>query len=232
MSSKKILIIDDDVLMRRSLAYNLEQNGFHTTTAGSAEDGLLTVQINRPDLILLDIGLPGMDGLQALKEFRDKLGLPVILLTARRRELDEVLGLELGADDYVTKPFNFDVLLAHVKAVLRRSAVKEINNQKGPIIAGRFTIDVNAHIAILDGCELSLTPHEFGLLYVLVQNAGKVVSAEDLLTAIWGAEFVGEPQVVYVHMRGLRNKVESDPTNPRLIQTIRGIGYRLNIDQE
>jgi DNA-binding response OmpR family regulator len=227
--SKHLLLIDDDVLMRRSLSFNLEQAGFRVTTAGSAEDGLLIVQADRPDLVLLDIGLPGMDGLQAIKEFRDHLGLPVILLTARRRELDEVLGLELGADDYVSKPFNFDVLLAHIKAVLRRVQVTESPAEQARIQVGNIEIDTAAHIASLNGKELDLTPKEFELLTVLAQNAGKVVSAEDLLKIIWGAEYTGEPQVVYVHMRGLREKIEADPQTPSRIITVRGVGYRLEL---
>ncbi len=215
--------------MRRSLSFNLEKNGYRTTTAESAEDGLVVATNDKPDLVLLDIGLPGMDGLQALKEFRDRLGIPVILLTARRRELDEVLGLELGADDYVTKPFNLDVLIAHIKAVLRRSqSVIEPLESVKLLSIGDLFIDLEAHTVTLDGKGVDLTPREFEILAILMQNAGKVVAAEDLLKIIWGAEYVGEPQVVYVHMRGLREKIERDPKNPSLIITVRGVGYRLD----
>jgi DNA-binding response OmpR family regulator len=225
--TRHILIIDDDALIRRSLSYNLDQNGFQTSTAGNAEDGIKMAQAEAPDLILLDIGLPGMDGLQALKEFRERMGLPVILLTARRRELDEVLGLELGADDYITKPFNLDVLLAHIKAVLRRSNIVESSAASDPIKVGDLIIDQAAHTAIFANKPLELTPREFDILSVLAQNAGKVVSSDDLLRIIWGAEYVGQPQVVYVHMRGLREKLEENPENPQKIVTIRGVGYRL-----
>jgi len=224
---RHLLLIDDDALMRRSLSFNLEQNGFRTTTAASAEDGMLAAQVEPPDLVILDIGLPGMDGLQALREFRDRLGLPVILLTARRRELDEVLGLELGADDYITKPYNLDVLLAHVKAVLRRSSTPDSPPASQPLSIGDLVIDPAAHSVSRSAQLISLTPREFDLLLVLAQNAGRVVAAEDLLKAVWGAEYVGEPQVVYVHMRGLREKIEEDPENPRRILTMRGVGYRL-----
>jgi DNA-binding response OmpR family regulator len=225
--SRHILIIEDDALMRRSLSFNLEQNGFSTTTAGSAEDGLVIAQNDRPDLVLLDIGLPGMDGLEAIKEIRDRLGIPVILLTARRRELDEVLGLELGADDYITKPFNLDVLIAHIKAVLRRTSQPEKSFSEAPIKVGKLQIDPQAHTAMIGDRLLNLTPREFDLLAVLAQNAGKVVSAEDLLKIIWGADYIGEPQIVYVHMRGLREKLETDSKNPQWIVTVRGVGYRL-----
>jgi DNA-binding response OmpR family regulator len=225
---KRLLVIDDDALLRRSLAYNLEQNGFHTLTASNAEDGLIQASLDRPDLVLLDIGLPGMDGLQALKEFRDRLGLPVILLTARRRELDEVLGLELGADDYVTKPYNLDVLLAHIRAVLRRSSLSDpVSN--GPLEVGILEIDPQAHSASLAGKPLELTPREFDLLFTLAQNAGKTISSEDLLKYVWGAEFVGEPQVVYVHMRSLRLKLDQAQPGSELISTLRGVGYRLEL---
>lgn len=225
---KHLLLIEDDVLMRRSLSYNLEKAGFRTSTAGSAEDGLLIVESDRPDLVLLDIGLPGMDGLQALKVFRDRLGLPVILLTARRRELDEVLGLELGADDYITKPYNLDVLLAHIRAVLRRTNIKEPVNELITFKINGLDLDIGAHTASLDGKPLDLTPKEFELLIVLAQNSGRVVPVDDLLKMIWGADYVGEPQVVYVHMRGLREKIEADPQKPKRITTVRGVGYRLD----
>jgi len=231
-----ILLVEDDALMRRSLSFNLENQGFRTSTAASAEDGLAIARHEKPDLTLLDIGLPGMDGLQALKEFRDRLGIPVILLTARRRELDEVLGLELGADDYVTKPFNLDVLLAHIRAVLRRAKPQsEPTLLESRMEAGDLVVDLQAHIATLGGEKLSLTPREFDLLSVLAQNAGKVVPADDILKIVWGAEYTGEPQVVYVHMRSLREKLKkaararNDNPNPDQIVTIRGVGYRLEI---
>jgi len=226
--SKHILIVDDDALLRRSLAFNLEQNSFRTSTAASAEDALALARQDIPDLVLLDIGLPGMDGLDALRRFQDHLGVPVIFLTARRRELDEVLGLELGADDYITKPFNLDVLLAHIKAVLRRSgAAPALTNEPVPLIIGDLSIDQAAHIVMVAGRSIELPPKEFDLLYTLALEAGHVVSTEDLLARVWGAEFRGEPQVVYVYMRWLREKVEEDPQHPRRIITIRGVGYKL-----
>jgi len=227
--SKRILLVDDDALMRRSLAFNLERSRFSVQTAATAEDALEIVRQNRPNLILLDIGLPGMDGLEALRKLRDELGIPVILLTARRRELDEVLGLEMGADDYVTKPFDFDVLLAHVKAVLRRTQTAEpISDASRSVTAGDLTIDPSAHTVVLAGRTLDLSPREYDLLYALVRHAGKLVTTGDLLAQVWGAEFAGQPQVVYVHIRWLREKIEQDPTHPQRILTIRGRGYKYN----
>ncbi len=225
--AKKLLLVDDDALMRRSLAFNLERSSYSVQTAATAEDALEIVHQNRPDLVLLDIGLPGMDGLEALRKLRDELGIPVILLTARRRELDEVLGLEMGADDYVTKPFDFDVLLAHVKAVLRRTQVIEsVSETSRTVTAGDLIIDPSAHTALLAGRTLELSPREYDLLYALVRAAGKLVTTDDLLAQVWGAEFEGQPQVVYVHIRWLREKIEANPTHPQRILTVRGRGYK------
>jgi len=226
--SKHILIVDDDALLRRSLSFNLEQNGYRVSTAGNAEDAIALARRDVPDLILLDIGLPGMDGLDALRYIQEKIGAPVIFLTARRRELDEVLGLELGADDYITKPFNLDVVLAHIKAVLRRSQQKASSEiEPSALVVGDLMIDPGAHSVTIGGQPLELTPREFDLLYTLAMEAKNVVSVDELLGRVWGAEFVGEPQVVYVHIRWLREKIESDPNHPERIITVRGVGYKL-----
>ncbi len=226
--SKHILIVDDDALLRRSLSFNLEQNGYRVSTAGNAEDALALARRDVPDLILLDIGLPGMDGLDALRYIQEKIGAPVIFLTARRRELDEVLGLELGADDYITKPFNLDVVLAHIKAVLRRSQQRMASDvEPSSLVVGDLMIDPGAHSVTIGGQPLELTPREFDLLYTLAMEAGNVVSVDELLGRVWGAEFVGEPQVVYVHIRWLREKIETEPNHPERIITVRGVGYKL-----
>jgi len=224
---KHILVIDDDDLMRRSVGFNLEQAGYSTSNAGNAEDALLSLERNAPDLILLDIGLPGMDGLDALREFRTHTQAPVIFVTARRRELDEILGLELGADDYITKPFEMSVLLAHIKAVLRRSASTPSTSQKESVTAGDISIDPLAHTVSIAGEPLELTRREFDLLHTLVLHAGQVLSTQDLLSEVWGAEYIGEPQVVYVHIRWLREKLEANPSKPERILTVRGVGYKL-----
>lgn len=226
--SKYILLVDDDALLRRSLAFNLEQAGYQVRTASNAEDALALARQNSPDLVLLDIGLPGMDGLDALRQFREQVGVPVIFLTARRRELDQVLGLEMGADDYVTKPFDMDVLEARIKAVLRRSQRSPtLLIRSEPLIVGDLTIDPTAHTVALGGNPIELPPREFDLLYALAAEAGHVVSADDLLARVWGAEYEGESQVVYVHIRWLREKLEDDPHHPKRIVTVRGVGYKL-----
>jgi DNA-binding response OmpR family regulator len=224
-----ILLVDDDALLRRSLAFSLEKAGYRISTAATAEDALAIARRDRPELFLLDIGLPGMDGLDALRIIQTEFDVPVIFLTARRRELDEVLGLELGADDYITKPFDNDVLLARIKVALRHTQPEA----SGP--AGRFeqlklgdlVIDPGAHVVTLSGEEIDLPPREFDLLHALMLDASRVVSIDDLLARVWGAEYLGEPQVVYVHIRWLREKLEEDPHNPRRIITVRGVGYKL-----
>ncbi|MGB9639875.1 MAG: response regulator transcription factor [Anaerolineales bacterium] len=226
--SKHILIIDDDALLRRSLAFNLENAGFQTSTAATAEDGIEAARLNHPDLVLLDINLPGMDGLQALRIFKDELKIGVIFLTARRRELDEVLGLELGGDDYITKPFDTDVLIAHVKAVLRRLEPSQRGEQSKSILqVGDLLLDETSHTVTLQGKPIDLSPREFDLLKCLMSQPGKVFSVDELLNLVWGAEFIGQPQVVYVHIRWLREKLEVEPEHPHRIITVRGIGYKL-----
>jgi DNA-binding response OmpR family regulator len=226
--SRTILLVDDDALMRRSLAFHLEQAGYQVHTAANAEDAISFVRNSPPDLVMLDIGLPGMDGLDALREIKTQHNLPVIFLTGRRRELDEVVGLELGADDYITKPFDVDVVLAHIKAVLRRSEKnpqQEKMNQ--PLVVGDLEVDPQAHTVICAGRAIDLSPREFDLLSLLATQPEKVFSTEEILAQVWGAEFVGQPQVVYVHIRWLRQKLESDPDHPKRILTVRGVGYKL-----
>jgi len=224
--SRNILLVDDDALMRRSLAFHLEQAGYHVHTAANAEDALELINHNKPDLVMLDISLPGMDGLDALREMKSRHELPVIFLTARRRELDEVVGLELGADDYITKPFDVDVVLAHIKAVLRRLTPQQDKTPER-LVLGDLEIDPASHTASCAGHSLDLSPREFDLLLTLANKPEKVISTEDLLAQVWGAEFVGQPQVVYVHIRWLREKLETDPAHPKRILTVRGVGYKL-----
>ena len=226
--SRNILLVDDDALLRRSLAFHLEQAGYTVHTSATAEDALEIVRNNPPELAILDIGLPGMDGLDALRELKTQHNLPVIFLTARRRELDEVVGLELGADDYITKPFDVDVLLAHIKAVLRRTGSNpQPEKISERLVLGDLEIAPESHTVSCGGRSLDLSPREFDLLLALASKPDKVISSADLLAQVWGAEFLGQPQVVYVHIRWLRQKLEADPNHPQRILTIRGVGYKL-----
>jgi DNA-binding response OmpR family regulator len=228
--AKHILIVDDDALMRRSLAFNLEQAGFHASTAESAETALSQVRLDRPDLVLLDISLPVMDGLDAMRQLKNQFDLPVIFVTARRRELDEALGLELGGDDYITKPFDFNVLVAHIKAVLRRferTVLSPTVSSNKPLVVGELVVDPEGHSVVLSGKPINLPRREFDLLHALAIQPGRVYTVDELLGTVWGAEFVGQPQVVYVHIRWLREKIELDANHPRRIQTVRGVGYKM-----
>jgi DNA-binding response OmpR family regulator len=228
MVARHILIVDDDALLRRSLAFNLERSGYRASTAANAEDALAWASREPPDLVLLDISLPGMDGLDALRQFKDHLEMPVIFLTARRRELDEVLGLELGADDYITKPFDLDVLLARIKAVLRRSEHPPVPyTPTAPLVVGDLTIDPPAHTVSVAGRPVELTRREFDLLRTFALQPHTVISVDELLGRVWGAEFAGQPQVVYVHIRWLREKIEENPNKPKRLLTVRGAGYKL-----
>jgi DNA-binding response OmpR family regulator len=226
--AKHIFLIDDDALLRRSLAFHLEQAGFRVSSAGNAKDALAAARRAQPDLVLLDIGLPGMDGLEALRHFKEDFSLPVIFLTARRRNLDEVLGLELGADDYITKPFDIDVLLARIKAVLRRAEERH-PLPEAPVIlqVGALVVDPASHTVTVAGRSVLLTPREFDLLHTFALEPGRVIPVDELIERVWGAEFAGQPQVVYVHIRWLREKIEAEPNRPQRILLVRGVGYKL-----
>lgn len=226
--AKHVLIVDDDRLLRVSLCLQIEQAGYRASSAASAEEALALIQQDPPDLILLDIGLPGMDGLEALRQLQKQGDFPIIFVTARRRELDEIIGLEVGADSYITKPFNPDVLLARIKAVLRRSSRQGAAPQRTEVLTvGNLEIDPAAHLVTLAGKPVDLTAREFELLYVLAAEAGRVVSIDDLIDRAWGSDFVGEPQGIYVHIRWLREKLEADAQKPTRIVNVRGVGYKL-----
>src|SRR3954466_3007342 len=213
--TKHVLIVDDDRLLRVSLCLQLEQAGYRATGAPRAEEALALIEQDQPDLILLDIGLPGMDGLEALRQFQQHADVPVIFVTARRSELDTIIGLEVGADSYITKPFNPDVLVAHVKAVLRRTTRQSASHGRADLLTvGDLWIDPAAHEVTLAGKLVDVTAREFDLLYVLAAEAGRVVSIDDLLDRAWGVDFVGEPQAIYVHIRWLREKLEADAQKP------------------
>lgn len=226
--AKHILVVDDDTLLRRSLSLQLEQAGYRVSPAENAEDALAIAQRDRPNLILLDIGLPGMDGLEAMRQVQKEMDVPIIFVTARRRELDTILGLELGADDYITKPFNPDVLLAHVKAVLRRTDRQvDATLDAEALVVGDMEIDPAAHTVSIAGESVDLTSREFAILHTLALEAGHILTIDDLIRRVWGAEYIGERQVVYVHIRWLREKIEADPQKPERIVNIRGVGYKL-----
>ena len=229
MADEKVLIVDDEENIVELLQFNLVNAGYKVITANNGLDALKKVKENKPDLLLLDLMLPGMDGLDVCKEIkRDKetSKTSIIMLTAKSEELDKILGLELGADDYITKPFSIRELLARVKAVLRRSSSDEISEEIYEI--GRLKVDFERHEVLINNEKVELTLKEFELLEILIKNKGKILRRETLLDKVWGYEYIGETRTVDVHIRYLRKKVEDDDKNPKFIETIRGVGYRFN----
>jgi DNA-binding response OmpR family regulator len=223
--TKQVLIVDDDRLLCRSLVYSLQNVGYETAVANSAEDALIINQQRKPDLVLLDIGLPTMDGLEAMRQLQAHYPVPVILVTARWRKLDEIVGLEVGADDYITKPFNTDILLAHIKAVLRRSSTHAALSDS-QIIVGELRINPLAHSVYVGNDLIELSPKEFQLLLVFAQHINHVFRLDELIRMVWGEHWIGETQTIYVHIRWLRQKIESDPECPKHLLTVRGAGYK------
>jgi DNA-binding response OmpR family regulator len=229
----RILVVEDEATLRSTVAYNLNKAGHEVRTAGDGEQALALAAAEQPDLVVLDIMLPVMDGFEVCRQLRQRSSVPVIFLTARDDEIDRVVGLEIGGDDYLTKPFSMRELLARVKALLRRRELLTAELSREPtepndehLTAGDLRIDVPAHQVRLAGEPVALTPREFDLLTFLVRNRGHVFSAEQLLERVWGYDFPADPRTVPVHIRGLREKLETDPSHPERIETVRGVGYR------
>ncbi|MBU4201505.1 MAG: response regulator transcription factor [Actinomycetia bacterium] len=223
---KRILIIEDEPSMAEALKYTLEKEGYQVDVAGDGAEGLDRFQRAGADLILLDLMLPVVDGLEVCKRVRSASTVPILILTARDSDIDEVLGLELGADDYVTKPFNTRKLIARIKAVLRRGDSRE-EEERGLLEWGGITMDLEKHQVLLGGEIIHLTPLEYRILEALMRRPGKALPREFLLNAVWSGEFYGSPKTLDVHIRHLREKLEDDPASPRYIETVRGVGYRL-----
>jgi len=228
---KTILIVDDEKPIVDILVYNLEKEGYNTL---EANDGVAAVEIatsQKPDLILLDIMLPKMDGLTVCKQIRNSLNVPILMLTAKDEEIDKILGLELGADDYITKPFSVRELMARIKANLRKSEVKEtkvvssddIKTKK--IVVGALELDLDKFEAKVDGEVIDLTIREFEVLKFLASQAGQVITREVLLEKVWGYEYYGDIRTVDVTVRRIRGKIEKDTANPKILITKRGVGY-------
>ncbi len=222
---KRILIVDDESAILQTLRFNLERNGYVVATAGDGRTAIALAASERPDLIIMDIMLPVLDGIEACKEIRKTSGVPIIMLTARDQEIDKVLALELGADDYVTKPFSLHEFLARVKARLRRQAGGDGSSRSDAIVVGEIELDPSRQSLNVSGRAVALAPKEFSLLHVLMENRGRVVTRQTLLDKVWGYDFEGEHQTISVHVRWLREKIEMDPNNPQHIITVRSRGY-------
>ena len=231
--SEKVLIVEDEPVLLETLAYNLTRQGYTVETATDGQTALDVARQSLPDLIVLDIMLPGLDGFEVCRVLRQEMNAPILMLTARDDEIDRVIGLELGADDYITKPFSMRELTARVKAHLRRVRLIRQETESQPeavsneiLRFGKLVLDLTRREVLLEGKPLALKPKEFDLLLFLAQRKGQALSRERILENVWGWNYVGGSRTVDVHIRWLRAKIEADPTNPARIITVRGAGYR------
>ena len=229
MPDQKVLVVEDEENLVEALRYNLEKEGYDVLTAMDGEKGLELAKASNPALIILDIMLPRLDGFEVCRILRRDVNTPILMLTAKGEEVDRIVGLELGADDYVTKPFSMRELLARVRAMLRRSRMtsEALSSTGGETYtAGNLEVDLSSHTARLGAGPLDLKPREFDLLALLVANKGRAISRDQILERLWGYDYIGDTRTVDVHVRWLREKIETDPGSPKRIITIRGVGYR------
>jgi two-component system response regulator RegX3 len=222
----RVLIVEDEESLADPLAFLLRKEGFETTVAVDGPAALAEFDRTGADIVLLDLMLPGMSGTEVCKQLRARSAVPVIMVTARDSEIDKVLGLELGADDYVTKPYSARELIARIRAVLRRGA--EADEISDAILeAGPVRMDIERHIVSVDGAQVPMPLKEFDLLEYLMRNKGRVLTRGQLIDRVWGSDYVGDTKTLDVHVKRLRSKIETDPANPELLVTVRGLGYKL-----
>ncbi len=231
--AERILIVEDELVLRETLTYNLVKEGYAVSAAADGRRALELVREDAPDLVLLDIMLPGLDGFEVCRVIRKEHTVPIIMLTARDDVVDKVVGLEIGADDYLTKPFSMRELLARVKAQLRRVrllrdqyARTEVSQPGNLLVFGGLTLDLDRHEVVLNGEIVTLKPKEYELLVYLAQRRGRVLSRDQILADVWGWDYVGGSRTVDVHIRWLREKIEDNPADPSRLITVRGAGYR------
>jgi DNA-binding response OmpR family regulator len=224
---RTILVVDDEPTLRETVAEALELDGYRVVTAATGSEALTRFRASRPDLVLLDLMLPEMSGIEVCRVIRGESAAPILMLTARDSEVDKVVGLEVGADDYVTKPFSLRELMARVHALLRRAeqVASAVEGPAGVVDLGRVQADLAGHRLLRGGEVVPLKPRAFELLAFLLRNPGQVFTRDQLLERVWGYEFGGETRTVDVHVHWLRQRIEDDPAHPTLIQTVRGIGY-------
>jgi DNA-binding response OmpR family regulator len=225
--TRTVLVVDDEATLRETLAENLEQDGYRVITAADGREALERFRAEGPDLVVLDLMLPELSGMEVCRVIRQESSVPILMLTARSSEIDKVVGLELGADDYVTKPFSLRELQARVRALLRRAEQPAPTDVARPVRLGHVEVDLAGHRLLRDGEPLPVKPKAFELLAFLLRNPGQVFSREQLLDQVWGYGFAGETRTVDVHVHWLRVHIEEDPSDPRLLQTVRGVGYVL-----
>jgi two-component system OmpR family response regulator len=232
MPESNILIVEDDKTLLDVLRYNLVKDGYKVLTASDGLQAVKTARQEKPDLIILDLMLPQMDGLEVCRILRKDMTVPILMLTAKIEEIDKIVGLEVGADDYMTKPFSMRELLARVRAMLRRmemlrqEAAKNETPEVQVIQVGDLEIDLSRHVIKNKGLPLELNPKEFDLLVFLVRNKEQVFNRDTLLAKVWGYDYAGDTRTVDVHMRWLRQKIEDNPDQPRFLVTVRGVGYK------
>ena len=222
----KILIVEDEESVLDPLELLLSKEGFLIETARDGREALAKFEKSNPDLILLDLMLPEISGTEVCRQIRSKSQVPIIMLTAKDAEVDKVVGLELGADDYVVKPYSKAELVARINAVLRRRKSDSMGDENGTISAGPVKIDIDRHLVSINGIQISLPLKEFELLEFLVRNRGRVLTRTQLIDRVWGSDYFGDTKTLDVHVKRLRAKIEKDPANPVYIQTIRGLGYK------
>lgn len=224
--AKKVLVVDDEKLIVKGIRFSLEQDGMEVTCAYDGEEALHLAQENKFDMILLDIMLPKMDGFEVCQAIREFSNMPIVMLTAKGDDMDKILGLEYGADDYITKPFNILEVKARIKAIMRRTAASEPKEENSKVIeSGDLKLDCESRRLFVQGGEINLTAKEFDLLELLVMNPNKVYSRENLLNLVWGYEYPGDVRTVDVHVRRLREKIEPNPSEPKYVHTKWGVGY-------
>jgi len=222
----RILVVDDERNILDLVVYNLQAAGYKTIVAENGKDAVEKVRQECPDLVILDVMLPEMDGFEVLATIRKETQVPVIMLTAKKEEIDKILGLEMGADDYLTKPFSPRELMARIKAILRRAIESEVKTTQDIIINGKLKVDTIKHQVFYEDNEVNLTAKEFEMLKLLITNQGRVFGRESLLQNLWGYDYCGDTKTIDVHIRHLRMKIEEDPANPKFIKTVRGVGYK------
>lgn len=227
----RILVVEDEESYRAPLTYQLKKEGYEVITATTGDEGLDVFRRSGADLVLLDLMLPGMSGTDVCREIRRESSVPIIMVTAKDSEIDKVLGLEFGADDYVTKPYSSRELIARIRAVLRRHHVENGDGEIESVLrTERIVMDIDRHRVEIDGQAVAFPLREFELLEVLLRNAGRVMTRAQLIDRVWGADYVGDTKTLDVHIKRLRAKVEVDPAHPTTIITVRGLGYRLEDD--
>ncbi len=226
-----VLVVEDEPNLLTALKYTLEQAGYETLTATDGESGLRLTRTSEPDLVILDVMLPNIDGFEVCRMIRRESDVPILILTARGEEVDRVVGLELGADHYVTKPFSMRELMARIRNMLRRSVAPSSGSSGGDaeeFRSGDLTVDLTSHSVLLDGRPVDMKPREFSLIALLVANKRRAFTRDQILERLWGHDYIGDSRTVDVHIRWLREKIEPDPSKPRRIVTIRGVGYRFD----